>query len=119
MINNLYSGFGITITGNDYIQPYISPGGQGAGLVRYNTSSHNLEVYDGVAWREITSSGSTQISLNQISQDAINWVLKKMQEERELQTLIDKHIGLRDAYEKFKIMEALTRNDENNNESTR
>jgi hypothetical protein len=39
-----------------------------------------------------------------------------MQEERNLQQLIDNHIGLRDAYEKFKIMEALTRNDKDNNE---
>ena len=114
MINNLYNGFGITITGNSTMRPYFSPGGQSAGILRYNTSTNNIEVYDGLSWQSLTYSSSTYISLNQESQDAINWVHKKMQEERELQKLIDNHIGLRDAYEKFKIMEALTRNDEDN-----
>lgn len=114
MINNLSSGFGISITGDSSMRPYISPGGQSAGMVRYNTNTNNLEVYDGLSWQSLTSSGFTYIGLNQESQDAIQWVWKKMQEERELQKLIDNHIGLRDAYEKFKIMEALTRNDEDN-----
>jgi hypothetical protein len=116
MITNLSSGFGITITGSGTMRPYISPGGQSAGLVRYNTSSNNLEVYDGLAWQALSNNGSTYISLNQESQNAIEWVHKKMQEERELQKLIDNHIGLRDAYEKFKIMEVLTRSDKDNNE---
>jgi hypothetical protein len=116
MITNLSSGFGIAITGSNTMQPYISPGGQSAGLVRYNTSSNNLEVYDGMSWQTLTNSGYTYIGLNQESQDAIEWVQRKMQEERNLQQLIDNHIGLRDAYEKFKIMEALTRNDKDNNE---
>jgi hypothetical protein len=116
MITNLSNGVGISITGNSTMRPYISPGGQSAGILRYNTSSNNLEVYDGLAWQALTSSGPTYISLNQESQDAIQWVHKKMQEERDLQRLIDNHIGLRDAYEKFKIMEALTRSDKDNNE---
>jgi hypothetical protein len=116
MINNLSSGFGISITGDSSMRPYISPGGQSAGIIRYNTSSNNLEVYDGMSWQALTSSGSTYISLNRESQDAIEWAQRKMQEERNLQQLIDNHIGLRDAYEKFKIMEALTRNDKDNNE---
>lgn len=116
MITNLSSGFGITITGSGTMRPYISPGGQSAGLVRYNTSSSNLEVYDGLSWQTLSNSGSTYIGLNQESQNAIQWALLKMQEERELQQLMDKHPGLRDAYEKFKIMEALTRNDKDNNE---
>jgi hypothetical protein len=116
MMNHLSSGFGIAITGSATMRPYISPGGQSAGLVRYNTSSNNLEVYDGISWQALSNSGSTYIGLNQESQNAINWVHKKMQEEQNLQQLIDNHIGLRDAYEKFKIMEALTRNDKDNNE---
>lgn len=116
MITNLSGGFGISITGYSSMRPYISPGGQSAGMVRYNTSTSNLEVYDGISWQMLTSSGSTHIALDQMSQTAINWAMTKMQEERDLKQLMEKHPGLQDAYEKFKIMEALTRSDKDNNE---
>ena len=33
--------------------PYISPGAQSAGMLRYNTGTHKTEVYDGNGWQQL------------------------------------------------------------------
>ena len=87
-----------------------------AGMVRYYNNA--FEVYDGMTWIQVPNQYAS-VGLSSSADIAIDWAMKKMQEERELQQLIDNHIGLRDAYEKFKIMEVLTRSDKDNNEWTR
>ena len=111
MIKSIAPGYGITVTGS-YGQPYISPGAQSAGMTRYNTSTQNLEVYDGNAW--LTMSNSAQISLDTETTEILNWARKKMQEESKLEDLMHRHPGLRDLYEKFELMKALCSKDEDN-----
>ena len=111
MIKDILSGPGIVVTGN-FGTPYISPGAQSAGMTRYNTSTQNLEVYDGNTW--LTMSTTSQVSLDVSTLEVINWAKKKMAEESQLEDLMKKHPGLRDTYEKFEIMKALCNQDDAN-----
>lgn len=111
MIKNILGGPGINVS-SGYGAPYISPGAQSAGMTRYNTSTQNLEVYDGNAWLTITNDSS--VSLDNSTMEVIDWARKKMLEEQRLEQLMKQHPGLRDTYEKFEIMKALCSNDELN-----
>jgi hypothetical protein len=111
VIKDILSGTGISVTGN-FGTPYISPGAQSAGMTRYNTSTQNLEVYDGNTW--LTMSTTSQVSLDAGTLEVINWARKKMAEEARLEDLMKKHPGLRDTYEKFEIMKALCNQDDAN-----
>lgn len=92
--------------------PYISPGSMSAGMVRYNNSSANLEVYDGNAW--LTLSGSADVGLTPEAQATLDWAYKKMKEDEQLEELMKKHPGLKELHEKFELMKALvTETDKN------
>jgi len=92
--------------------PYISPGSMSAGMVRYNNSSANLEVYDGNAW--LTLSGSADVGLSPEAQAVMDWAYKKMKEDEQLEMLMAKHPGLKDLHEKFTLMKALVAEDHEN-----
>ena len=85
--------------------PYISPGAQSAGMTRYNTSTQNLEVYDGNAWQ--TLSGSSEIGLSDEAVRTLEWARKKMAEELTLEQMMEKHPGLKESWERFEIMKRL------------
>lgn len=101
----------LVIEGGYNSSPYISPGAGGAGHLRWNSSMQEMEVNDGVTWRSLGSNPTT-IYLAEDAKNAIGWALKKMQEERELEDRMQRHPGLRDTWEKFKIMEALCQEDD-------
>ena len=92
--------------------PYISPGAQSAGLLRYNSNNQYIEVYDGVAW--LTISTSADIGLSPEAQKIMSWAQKKMAEEEQLQKLMAKHPGLKDLHEKLELMKALVAEDSKN-----
>jgi len=96
MIQGIIPGTGLVTTGGSSMQPYISPGSQSAGILRYNTSLKNIEVYDGVSW--LTLSGShTQISLDGPTQEAVQWVRRRMEQEKRLEELARQHPAVADA----------------------
>ncbi len=111
MIKHIVAGPGVSVTGS-FSPPYISPGSQSAGMVRYNTSTQNAEVYDGNAW--LTMSSSPSVSLSNDTIEVLEWARKKMQEEQKLEQLMQRHPGLRDTHEKFEIMKALCSKEEDN-----
>jgi len=96
MIEGIIPGAGLVTTGGGPMQPYISPGSQSAGMLRYNSGSRNIEVYDGVAWL-LLSSGHAHISLDGPTQEAVQWVRHKMEQEKRLAELAKKHPALADA----------------------
>jgi len=106
MINTLTST-SPHITTNSYSGPYIGNNGQSSGNVRFNTMNQQLEVYDGSMWHSITQNVNIGMSLN--AEDAIRWAQKKMDDERNLEARMAKHPGLKDAYEKFQLIDILTR----------
>lgn len=100
------------ITGKNNIQvtvsggrPYISPGSQSAGMVRYNTNSQQMEVYDGVSWQMISS--ICEVSLSGETEMIIEWAREKMLEERRIDELCEKHPGLRKARDNFELFKKL------------
>jgi hypothetical protein len=78
------------------MQPYISPGSQSAGILRYNTNLKNIEVYDGVSWLTL-SGGHTQISLDGPTQEAVQWVRRRMEQEKRLEELARQYPAVADA----------------------
>lgn len=91
--------------------PYFSAGTACAGQLRWNTNTNEMEINDGVIWRSLGASNTT-VSLTTDAQEALTWAVTKMKEERELNQRIERHPGLKDTYEKFKIMEALCKEED-------
>jgi hypothetical protein len=94
MIRNITVGPGIHISNNDYSTPYIDMARPSAGMVRCNGSS--IEVYDGSVWLTM-SSNTPQIKLDLVAQEAVEWVRRKMEEEKRMLELAKKHPSVADA----------------------
>ena len=91
---------------NDYHNvPPISPGAQSAGMLRWNTNTSAIEVYNGIAWFPINTDAS--VNLTPIAQQAMTWAIDKMKEEERLKDLMARHPGLKDLNDKFEMMKAL------------
>lgn len=107
------SGAFTHIQGGTALQPYMgyNPGGQGVGNIRYNTSSNQLEIWDGSIWVKFPDTYAS-VGLTPDAEDAIRWSKQKMAEERVLKEKLEKYPALKDAYEKFKTIEALVYGEE-------
>ena len=109
----------ITTTGR-YLQvsgggmnPYFSPGAQGAGQLRYNTTNGHLEVWDGVTWREI-SSNYASVGLTGEAEGLLDWVRGHRAQVMEQERLMQSHPAVKDLKEKLDMMVALVREEERN-----
>ena len=78
-----------------------------SGQMRYNSTSSCMEIFDGSVWQPVGNSIS-QIGLTPEAEEILDWARKKRQEEVNLMMRMEEHPGLKDAYERFKIMDALT-----------
>lgn len=110
MIKNLLAGGHIIVNGGYHNYPYIGPA-SGSGMLRWNINTNDLEVNDGAVWRPLAAIDTT-IGLSPEAESAIEWAIQRQREEAKLETRMQRHPGLRDSYEKFKIMEALTREED-------
>jgi hypothetical protein len=86
------------------------------GQVRYNVSNQCLEVFDGTTWQQ-WNSNVAQVGLTQEAEELLDWARHRRQEEVNLTMRMEQHPGLKDAYEKFKIMDVLTQEDNNGRNS--
>lgn len=100
-----------------YINNYSS--GQGVGNMRYNTSSQNMEVFDGNNWVTLVSSFAS-VDLNAEAQLALDWVQQQRDKEFKREALIKENPALQKAYEaikraeaNFDILEKFVENDSN------
>ena len=80
------------------------------GQLRYNPNNNSMEVYDGTMW-QTTGSGAT-VGLSWEADNAIRWAIEKQKEEADLKARMERHPGLKDAYEKFQLMDLLTREED-------
>jgi hypothetical protein len=94
MIRNITGGAGIHVQGSVYNAPYIDTTRASAGLVRYQ--SGNFEVFDGSSWLPMAS-GYPQIELDGVTQEAIQWVRIKMEQEKRMIELAKTHPAVADA----------------------
>jgi len=92
--------------------PSMSPGAQSAGMLRWNTSSNCVEVYNGMSWHTVET--SVNLDFTERADRAIKWAESKMQEESKLQALMDRHPGLREAHDKYEMLKVLVAQQEIN-----
>ena len=107
MIKNIYSGSPSVYVGGVQNPPIYNAGGSMVGQLRYNPGTSNYEVYDGNTWHTIYN--SVPVGLSQEAEDAIRWARQKMEDERDLKARMEKRPGLKDAWEKFQIMDLLSK----------
>jgi myo-inositol catabolism protein IolC len=100
MITSVYPA-STWITTSNPTGPYISPGAASAGLVRYH--NNQTQVYDGNAW--LTLGGGSSVGLTSAAEQAISWVLKKMDQEKAAQDLAQKHPAVADALDAVRLAE--------------
>ena len=108
MIKHLQGGPGVTISGGMNNMPFINTSMLSSGQLRYNGSTQNIEVYDGTQWLNMSSSAPI-VQLDPRAIRVLDWAEKKMNEEEDLERRMKDHPGLQDAYEQFKVMDAMTK----------
>ena len=107
MIKNISAlGKYIQVNGGNNVYPYISPGAANAGQLRFNTNTSNLEIWDGVAWKDI-SNNFASVGLNHEAESLLDWARVKRDEDLKLKSLVEAHPGVRDLKEKLDILVAL------------
>lgn len=121
MIKGVYpTGRYIAVNGGSPSTPSIYPNNYGnnpsgpnsfAGQVRYNGNNQCMEIFDGNMWQMVGSSVAS-VGLTPEAEALLDWAREKRDEEAMLKIRMEHHPGLKDAYEKFKIMDALTLEEE-------
>lgn len=111
MIKSINAGYGITVQNSHVNYPYVSPGSNGAGMVRYNSNMQTFEINDGNSWLTIQSAYPT-VGLAPDIEQTLRWAQQKMQEEQKLNELMNRHPGLQELHDKFKMLEVLCRKEE-------
>ena len=66
------------------------------GDVRFNINSQQLELYTGQTWQSINMATPT-VGLNDVAETAIDWVLKKMEQEKEAKRMAEQYPAVADA----------------------
>ena len=95
----------ITVTGGNPMNPYFSPGAQGAGQMRFNTSSNNIEVWDGVTWKELGMS-YVNVDISGETQELLKWARETKNRELSRESRVRSNPALRKAYEAIQRAEA-------------
>lgn len=112
MIKGIQStGLHVVTSNNPGSIPYIQPKTDHPSIGQMRCIQGHIEIFDGANWIRAYLGEST-VSLGEDAQNAIKWSLRKMQEEKELQDRLEKHPGLKDAYEKFQVLDALTKDND-------
>lgn len=94
MIKTIMNGAGINVTNGIHSTLYVDMTRPSAGLVRYN--GNNFEVYGGNSWMMIPS-GDAQVTLDGATLESLQWVRRKMTEEKQLEELAKNNSTVADA----------------------
>jgi len=90
----------ITVTGgmsgSNYINNYS--GAQGIGNMRFNTTTQNVEVWDGNNWMTLQSSYAT-VQLDHEAISLLDWAKEKRDEEWKIKELIKTNPAVKIAYD--------------------
>ena len=90
MIANIYGGSNyLTVTSNSGSRPYINNSQPMTGMVRFNSGSSGMEVYDGNGW-QVVCNGSAHVDLSYEAQEILNWARTKMADEKAYKELAEK-----------------------------
>ena len=113
MIRTISGSRYIQVSGGSYTNPYVSPGAQGAGMLRWNPTYNNIEVNDGNSWQQIHSA-HPMITLTPDAEVLLDWARAKRDEEWRIAALAAKNPTVADALaavqlakEKLQVVTAL------------
>ena len=104
MITPIYSTSKYLECGHDN-GPTFNGIAEGSGNVRYNPHQQSMQTYNGAEW--VNVSQAVAIGLSQEANDIMAWAKTKMYQDANLKDALERHPGLKDAYEKFEIMKML------------
>ena len=117
MIKGLTGSAGLTVNGGMNSLPYIAPNNNNPvqGMIRINNT--DLEVFNGTGWQSLPSSYAT-VSLDQDTQDLLQWARTQRQLQLIRATLISNNPALENAYkavlraeQNFDILSKFVEND--------
>lgn len=102
MLDNVYGGEYLTVTGGQSYMPYINPTASMSGMVRF--LNNNMEIYDGSIWHRVTG-GSAHVNLDTRALAIMKWAEEKMRREQEIADMAKIHPGVADLANKVAIAE--------------
>lgn len=115
MVNGLSSkGKYIYIHGGHSHIPYISPGSAGAGMIRWNPNTNQLEVNDGNIWIKFSET-VPEIGLTDEAEEIMDWAREKMREEQRIKELCQRYPALQKAKDNYDLILNIIK-DENENQ---
>lgn len=97
MIDYVIGGEYLNVVSNKGAQPYINMHNHQpmVGAMSYDPTSQNIKVYDGSSWMTV-GGGSATVNLTGQAISILKWAEQKMQEEKELIALAEKHPAIKD-----------------------
>lgn len=101
MLKGITSTSKYIITSGSPGLPYISPGAVGAGMLRFNANTQNIEVNDGNSW-QMMASGFSTVNMSAEAEMLLDWVKSKQQQEIELLELASQNQAVLTALENVK-----------------
>lgn len=93
----------VSTTSQPYATMDYNQNGVARGDVRYD-AYNNMQVWDGSSWNDLPK---YNLFMSPEAEDAITWAIRKMNEEKELQIMMDEYPALKDAKQNFDAMVAL------------
>ena len=117
MIKGLMGNRGVIVSGGDVSTPYINNNSSNPiqGMIRLRGS--DFQVFDGNMWIQLASSYAT-VTLDQDTQDLLQWARTQRQLEMNRATLIENNPALENAYkailraeQNFDILSKFVEND--------
>jgi hypothetical protein len=107
------SGRYTTVSGGSASTPYFNisystSANMMIGQIRYNPSTHNMEVYDGASWLQIGTSYAS-VGLTSEAESLLDWAREKRNEESNWKALAEQHPAVADALETLRLAEERVR----------
>ena len=103
MIKNISGGGKYLAVSSGSSSTYVNgySNAQGVGNMRYNTSTQNIEIYDGSVWITMNS-GYATVSLTSEAEQLLDWARKKRDEEMSLELLAMNNPTIKDLVNQVK-----------------
>jgi hypothetical protein len=80
-----------------------------SGAMYWDNNNNCVKIVDNFGNATSVYTSMQNVGLDGHTQEAVNWAWKKMDEERKIAALMEKHPGLKDLKEKFEVMLALVK----------
>lgn len=96
----------LTVTGGQPVTNYVNnySGSQGVGNMRYNTSTQNMEVFDGNAWIMLSMSYAT-VQMSHEAETLLDWAKEERDRQLRRQSLVKNNPALQKAFDAIKRAE--------------